>query len=261
MDIPTLSDTSTVEDRPRLVMESGPQPGLIVLLTQDWHSLGRSADNDIVLRDLEVSRHHARLRRSGQGWLLEDLGSTNGTYINGGRLTASHVLRHGDVINLSEEITFIFRHRPLAPTQAIPPFTRRQRGDVAAWPDSPADAMGSYAEGPVRPTVAGPGYTAAPDRSRQPDAGKAGLGEISDQTAEVSSQRSRRPGQNAWALAGIAAGLIIAGFLCLAVLAYLTLPELGGTLLPGVTIVPGGATMTPAVGFSTSVPPIVTPTP
>ena len=228
MDSATVNDVSDIEDRPRLVMESGPQPGLVILLTHDWLSVGRSSDNDIVLRDLEVSRRHAHLRRSGQGWLLEDLGSTNGTYVNSDRLVSPYLLRHGDIIDLSEAITFTFRHRPLAVTQAIP----RYVPPSAAYAD-PAPDSSRYAAAPAAPSVAGSAYPAASDRG----------------TASFSNEAPRRSGHNPWLLAGIAAGLILIGLLCLAVLAYFILPELGGAVAPGV------ATMTPPVGISTSVPP------
>jgi predicted component of type VI protein secretion system len=52
------------------------------------NTLGAEANNDIVLNDPLVSGHHARLRWDGVGWWLEDLGSTNGTLVNGQRLVA-----------------------------------------------------------------------------------------------------------------------------------------------------------------------------
>ncbi len=54
--------------------------------------IGRAPGNDVVLADLLVSRHHAELRRSGALWELVDLGSANGTYVNGARIarTALH---------------------------------------------------------------------------------------------------------------------------------------------------------------------------
>jgi predicted component of type VI protein secretion system len=51
-------------------------------------SLGAEADNDLVLNDPLVSGRHARLRWDGVGWWLEDLGTTNGTLVNGQRITA-----------------------------------------------------------------------------------------------------------------------------------------------------------------------------
>jgi Protein of unknown function (DUF3662)/FHA domain len=53
--------------------------------------VGRADDNDLVLADPEVSRHHARLELDGQGWRAIDLGSTNGTWVNGVRLNAATI--------------------------------------------------------------------------------------------------------------------------------------------------------------------------
>ena len=54
-------------------------------------TVGRAEDNDLVLGDPEVSRHHARLEPDGQGWRAVDLGSTNGTWVNGVRLNAATI--------------------------------------------------------------------------------------------------------------------------------------------------------------------------
>ena len=54
-------------------------------------SIGRTHDNDIVVNDVLASRHHARLLATGQGLILEDLGSVNGTYVNGQRITSQPV--------------------------------------------------------------------------------------------------------------------------------------------------------------------------
>jgi hypothetical protein len=57
--------------------------------------LGRDASADICLPDPAISRRHARVRRGVDGVWLEDLRSTNGTYINGNRLTVPYRLRDG----------------------------------------------------------------------------------------------------------------------------------------------------------------------
>jgi pSer/pThr/pTyr-binding forkhead associated (FHA) protein len=62
--------------------------------------IGRSADNDIVLDDLIVSRHHAELRRSGSGYEIADLGSHNGTFRNGERVSSSEPVTELDVIGI-----------------------------------------------------------------------------------------------------------------------------------------------------------------
>jgi len=70
-------------------------------------TIGRSKDADCVLRDPNVSRHHAELRRSPQGeWTIADLGSTNGIKVNGRRVGSTR-LRSGDSVTLGTT-TFSF---------------------------------------------------------------------------------------------------------------------------------------------------------
>jgi hypothetical protein len=63
-------------------------------------TIGRSATNTIVVSDPRVSGHHAVIRRDGDAFILSDPGSTNGTFINGSRLTAPQRLQIGDTITL-----------------------------------------------------------------------------------------------------------------------------------------------------------------
>jgi hypothetical protein len=63
-------------------------------------SLGRSRQSDIVLEDPNVSRQHAEIRPRGGSWVLIDLGSTNGSRINGRQVEAPEVVRPGDEIEL-----------------------------------------------------------------------------------------------------------------------------------------------------------------
>jgi len=59
--------------------------------------VGRADDNDVAIADPEVSRHHARLEPDGQGWRAIDLGSTNGTWVNGVRLDAATIAAGDEV--------------------------------------------------------------------------------------------------------------------------------------------------------------------
>jgi hypothetical protein len=63
-------------------------------------TIGRRSDNDISLADLNLSRYHAELRTIGRDWYLSDLGSTNGTRVNGEALSGRRKLRPGDIIEL-----------------------------------------------------------------------------------------------------------------------------------------------------------------
>jgi ABC-type multidrug transport system ATPase subunit/pSer/pThr/pTyr-binding forkhead associated (FHA) protein len=63
-------------------------------------AIGRDAQNDIQLDGLLISKFHARFMNSDQGVLVQDLGSTNGTYVNGGRVRASHLVQEQDVVQI-----------------------------------------------------------------------------------------------------------------------------------------------------------------
>ena len=62
--------------------------------------IGRSPGADIVIGDDFVSGRHARIAPAGTDVVLEDLGSTNGTVLNGARIDGAHTLRPGDVIDI-----------------------------------------------------------------------------------------------------------------------------------------------------------------
>jgi hypothetical protein len=80
----SLVDLPVQSSALRLVPVRSGMPG--AELRQRRLTVGRAEDNDLVLPDAEVSRHHARLERGGAGWLLIDLESTNGTWVNGERI-------------------------------------------------------------------------------------------------------------------------------------------------------------------------------
>lgn len=84
---------------PRLVIRSGEYAGQVIPLNKSRMSIGRTAENDIVLEDGSVSRLHARLDKVSNGWQLTDCGSTNGTAVNGADISAM-ALHNGDRIRL-----------------------------------------------------------------------------------------------------------------------------------------------------------------
>ncbi len=85
---------------PVLVAETGPLSGQRWQLVSEL-LIGRSADCDIVVPDRQVSRHHARLKRVQGSYWLEDLGSKNGTHLNGTRISQPVQLQDGDVIQVA----------------------------------------------------------------------------------------------------------------------------------------------------------------
>ena len=73
--------------------------GAACYLDVDTASIGRGLDNDVVVEDPRVSRHHARLQRGARGWEVSDVGSTNGTFVNGKQIHHSPIA-NGDAISL-----------------------------------------------------------------------------------------------------------------------------------------------------------------
>jgi predicted component of type VI protein secretion system len=75
-----------------LVLQNGER----ITLDTDSLKIGRQASCRVVFNDSNVSREHAQMRRSADGWKLLDLGSTNGTKINGVKITEEQLLVNGD---------------------------------------------------------------------------------------------------------------------------------------------------------------------
>jgi pSer/pThr/pTyr-binding forkhead associated (FHA) protein len=98
----------------KLVSESQKGPHLILLngnkqtntftLIGDHINLGRSLDNTIILKDDQVSKHHARLYYSDQKYWIKDLGSRNGVYVNGKRVVKPKWLLPGSLIKVGATI-------------------------------------------------------------------------------------------------------------------------------------------------------------
>jgi predicted component of type VI protein secretion system len=92
----------------QLVMRSGPTPGKTFALTKNEMYIGRDISNDIVINDAEVSRKHVRLILQAGQYVLEDLGSTNGTFINGQRISGPQVLQSEQTIQMGENVVLVF---------------------------------------------------------------------------------------------------------------------------------------------------------
>jgi FHA domain len=107
-------------------------------LDADRMTVGKAAENDVPLAEDPTASHlHAMLERFPAGWCVTDLGSSNGTWVNGERIWASHRLRHGDEIRVGQT-RLIFRD-PLAAAgaqtegeDAPPSLTARERDVLVA---------------------------------------------------------------------------------------------------------------------------------
>lgn len=102
---PAVAPPPTRKNHAMLLLQtpSGPQP---IPVESTAVSLGRGLGNDVILEDTRVSRHHAQLRYRQRRFWVTDLGSTNGTFVNGERVNET-ALRDGDVVSLGGlELTF-----------------------------------------------------------------------------------------------------------------------------------------------------------
>ncbi|MEO8395613.1 MAG: FHA domain-containing protein, partial [Chloroflexota bacterium] len=99
-----------------LTMTKGPAVGYVYPLEGKTISIGRDLTNDIVVQDPEVSRFHLRLHFSQRGYLIEDLRSTNGTFINTEPIHERRCLEPNDVIKLGTmvQLQYIFREEGAA---------------------------------------------------------------------------------------------------------------------------------------------------
>lgn len=185
----------------RLVVRRGPQPNQVYELNKDVITVGRDIANDIVINDPEVSRHHMRLTRGAGGFTLEDLGSTNGTFINGQRLTGAKPLNPGDLIALGETVTLAYEVVAAAPSRL--PAEPVQPPPAVSSPYVPPSAA------PVqpRPQPAPPPYTYAQqsvEYEQPPQVPPAGYGEYDPYAAREFEQRSTLR----WVLIGCVALLL-----------------------------------------------------
>ena len=155
----------------RLVMSQGPQPGQTFILDQDQLTLGRDPSNGIVISDPQVSRQHARITCQDEMIVIEDLGSTNGTFVNGMRLTGPHILANLDVIGLGDAVTLTYygtsitTTEPLAGQPTVSSAPPSYEAPAPVFEPAPAPA---YTAGPPPP----PAYAAAPSPVTPPIAKK-----------------------------------------------------------------------------------------
>jgi pSer/pThr/pTyr-binding forkhead associated (FHA) protein len=92
----------------KLVVTAGPCEGQEFALEGDEVVIGRSADNAIAIPDTSVSRKHVLLRRTNEGWAASDMGSGNGTMVNGSSIAEETVLSNGDVVAMGDtEVQFV----------------------------------------------------------------------------------------------------------------------------------------------------------
>lgn len=96
--------------KPRLVVRRGPNPNHVYLLQNDTTIIGREPTADAMFPDPEVSRRHCRIVQQKGEYFIEDLTSTNGTFVNGRRILETTRLSSGDIIDFGETVRVVFEY-------------------------------------------------------------------------------------------------------------------------------------------------------
>jgi pSer/pThr/pTyr-binding forkhead associated (FHA) protein len=169
----------------QLVMARGPRPGQIFELPRSTVSIGRDPGNRVTINDPQISRQHARITPQGGLMIVEDLGSTNGTTVNGLRISTVHTLAHGDEIGMGDNVTLVFYGWPVTdvsqtvvsprkaytePSTAAPaPAYQPQPQEASSYEAFPsqnyeeASSSGFPPSAPAYEQTATPAYAAAPE--------------------------------------------------------------------------------------------------
>jgi predicted component of type VI protein secretion system len=138
-------------------------------------TVGRESINEIVFDDAEISRRHVRVTQLAGRYIIEDLGSTNGTFLNGRRIEAPAPLSNGDVIDLGGSIRLTYLGPPGAAESTVvePSFDQFGVPTTVARPtpagELPPDKMTApqYKE-PLTPPPLTPAYESAPLQAPTP---------------------------------------------------------------------------------------------
>ena len=126
--------TASYQAAATLTVSRGPNAGRQFDIGATAVTIGRQAQCDIQVEDTWMSRQHARIVWTGTAYEIEDLGSTNGTFVNGERVVGSRALRTGDRLQLGDQVELAFQLRAPAPLAEKPAFS----GTAAPPPKSRA---------------------------------------------------------------------------------------------------------------------------
>jgi hypothetical protein len=103
-----------------LIISRGPGAGGQFDIGAAPVTIGRQAQCDVQVQDTWMSRRHARIAWTGTEYIIEDLGSTNGTFVNGERVVGPRALRSGDYLQFGDQVELAFQTRVPAAKQEEP---------------------------------------------------------------------------------------------------------------------------------------------
>ena len=133
----------------RLTVRRGKSPQSEYTLPEQTVIIGREPINDIMFQELEISRRHASISFREGKHTIEDLKSTNGTFVNGRRISTPVVLTSGDVIDLGDNVSMIYQggFQEVEPSLQVPSEPTVRSG--AAQPErpyAPPEGVPQYSE-------------------------------------------------------------------------------------------------------------------
>ncbi len=201
--------------------------------------IGRETGDDIVIKDPEISRKHARVVLQGAFFVIEDLGSTNGTSLNGQRISAANPLQDGDVITLGEKTNLVFE--PISDPETIlnpyaqSPATMPSRGEVPITPAPPLayqqvpPVQPAYQMPPVQPAYPqppAPSFQQVPQQYQPPRQQPMPAALPMQEYAEAPyMEQAQKKGLPTWAILLIILGILVLCIGC--VVLVLTMTPLG----------------------------------
>lgn len=97
-----------MDEQPVLMVREGQLVGQRWTIDRDVYIIGRGGDSTLVLPERQVSRHHVKILNENGRYLLQDLGSKNGTHLNGTQVTGTVPLQDGDEIQIALCVKLIF---------------------------------------------------------------------------------------------------------------------------------------------------------
>jgi pSer/pThr/pTyr-binding forkhead associated (FHA) protein len=139
----------------RLLVIKGYNKGEVFPLEGDEVIIGRGEDNGIVFNVAEVSRTHAVLSRSEEGYMIKDLGSTNGTFVDKKKVGGKYLLKPGDTIMLGDAIYLTYQ-ADIDPEETL----------VAPRPDDKPETEATVVTPKPSPTPVAPAVPTAPKKAK-----------------------------------------------------------------------------------------------
>ena len=123
-----------------VLAELAPHPGTRHEIGARGATIGRGRPADLLVKDRKASRRHARIGVHSGGIAIEDLGSTNGTYVNGTRITGRTLLNDGDVVRIADTEWQLELSGVVRPSDPLPAIGAEQTGVITQKPPPGATA-------------------------------------------------------------------------------------------------------------------------